>query len=255
MHGGMGLDHHYLRPWLDRLAEDVELIYYDHRGNGRSGRPEAFSGVTHETWADDADALRAHLGHERIVVLGHSYGGFVAQEFALRHGDCLAGLILCCTAPVIDYVDVIFANAERRGTPEQVRAIHDAFGRAMADDADWRRTWRGLLPLYFKRPDAAILDDADARTVYCGAAWNHIVSSCLPVYNTLPHLGGITAPTLILAGADDVVTPVSHGAARLHAGIPGSELHVFQESGHFPFIEEPDEFVRVVRGWLSRLRT
>ncbi len=61
MHGGLGLDHTCFRPWLDKLGEQVELIYYDHRGNGRSSRPDSLEGVTHETWAADADALRAQL--------------------------------------------------------------------------------------------------------------------------------------------------------------------------------------------------
>src|SRR4051794_5275320 len=89
MHGGLGLDHAYFRPWLDALGDVSELIYYDHRGNGKSARPTDWSGVTHATWADDADALREQLGHERITLYGHSYGGFLALEYALRHADHL----------------------------------------------------------------------------------------------------------------------------------------------------------------------
>src|SRR5690606_27378862 len=88
MHGGLGLDHTYLRPWLDPLAEHFQLIFFDFSGNGRSPRA-SFEGVTHETWADEADALREHLGIERMVLMGQSYGGFLAQEYALRHQDKL----------------------------------------------------------------------------------------------------------------------------------------------------------------------
>ena len=69
MHGGLGLDHTYLHPGLDPLGDTLRLVYYDHRGHGRSGRPPMQT-VTFEQLADDADRLRAHLGFERIAVLG-----------------------------------------------------------------------------------------------------------------------------------------------------------------------------------------
>src|SRR5665811_1902208 len=84
MHGGMGLDHTLFRPWLDPLAQDARLIYYDHMGNGRSRPPGDWSEVTHASWADDASHLLDELGSEQAVILGHSYGSFLACEFALR---------------------------------------------------------------------------------------------------------------------------------------------------------------------------
>ena len=113
MHGGLGLDHTYFRSWLDKLGEHAELIFYDHRGNGRSTRAVSLAGVDHATFAADADQLRAHLGLDRIIVLGHSYGGFLAQEYASRYGSeggHLAGLILCSTAPALDSMPVTQAN-------------------------------------------------------------------------------------------------------------------------------------------------
>ena len=79
LHGGLGLDHTYLRPYFDQLAEDYTVIYYDHFGNGRSDYPDDFAEMTMERLAADADALRARLGFEQMVLIGHSYGGFIAQ--------------------------------------------------------------------------------------------------------------------------------------------------------------------------------
>ncbi len=134
MHGGLGYDHTYFRPWLDVLGERTELIYYDHRGNGRSSRPESWEGITHETWAQDADALREHLGHERVLLFGHSYGGFLAQEYALRYPERLEGLILCSTAPVFDYPEVAMANAAARTTAAQFQALTEALSAPVRDD-------------------------------------------------------------------------------------------------------------------------
>ena len=252
MHGGLGLDHTSFPAAFDPLGDLFTLIYYDHRGNGRSERPESFAGITHATWADDADALRAHLGYDRIILFGHSYGSFLAQEYALRYGDRLDGLILCATAPVIDYMDVIQANAAARGTPDQLTALGEAFGRPMADDADFRSIWLRLAPLYYKRYDPEVDAAIDATTVYSAAAWNHVNVNCLPQFNTLPRLGEITAPTLVLSGAEDWITPPAQGE-RIRAGIPNAELVVFQESGHWPFIEEPERFKQVIRDWIDRL--
>lgn len=250
MHGGLGLDHTWFKPWFDALAETAEVIYYDHRGNGRSERPDTFEGVTHETFARDADALREHLGIDRMVLFGHSYGGFLAQEYALRFGDRLDGLILCSTAPVIDYMDVIQANAADRGTSDQLEALAAAFGRPMADDSDYQQVWLTLLPLYFKgEPPENWGGDAS----YSAEAWNHVSANLLPVFDIRDALGSVEVPTLILSGADDWITPPAQGGERISEAIPNSTLVVFEDSGHYPFIEEPQRFNEVVTDWLAGL--
>ena len=116
MHGGLGVDHTVFRPWLDLLGDRFQLIFYDHRGNGRSERPASLAGVDHGTWAADADALRDHLGHDRIFILGNSYGGVLGQEYALRFGDRLDGLVLVSSLPAWDWGDVVLANVRARNT-------------------------------------------------------------------------------------------------------------------------------------------
>jgi pimeloyl-ACP methyl ester carboxylesterase len=123
MHGGLGGDHSSLHPWLDPLGDVMRLVYYDHRGNGRSGRPRSDS-ITFEQLCADADALREHLGFEEIAVLGYSFGGLVALEYALRYPERISHLILLDTAPTFDYEEEIEANARRKGaTQEQLEAL------------------------------------------------------------------------------------------------------------------------------------
>jgi proline iminopeptidase len=98
LHGGLGVDHCAYRS-LDGLAGDLRLIYFDHRGNGRSARPDPAT-LTMSGWADDAVAVGRDLaGREPLVVIGHSYGGFIAQELAIRHPDSVQALVLACTTP------------------------------------------------------------------------------------------------------------------------------------------------------------
>jgi proline iminopeptidase len=253
MHGGLGLDHTYFRPWLDTLGNQSQIIYYDHRGNGRSARPENFDDITHGIWTSDADALRERLGFEKIILFGHSYGGYLAQEYALRYGDHLDGLILCCTAPAADFPHVIVANLQQRATPDQFQSVISALSAPVPDDATLKRVWLDALPLYFKNYDPELGAAMLEQIHYRAAAFNHSFFTCQPRFNTLARLSEISTPTLIIAGRDDWVAPPAQGAERIHAAIPDSALVVLEDSGHFPFIEEKGRFVSVVAAWLASL--
>src|SRR3972149_6036360 len=102
MHGGPGLDHTSLLP-LQPLAEQFTLIFYDHRCNGRSEGAEV-SSMTFENLTGDADALRQTLGFDRWAVLGHSFGGMVALEYALRYPERVSHLMLMDTCGDIGWV-------------------------------------------------------------------------------------------------------------------------------------------------------
>src|SRR4029078_3965542 len=99
-------------------ADEFQLIFFDFSGNGRSPRA-SFEGVTHETWADEAEGLRKHLAIDWMVLYGLSYGGFLAQEYAIRHQEHLDGLILGSTAPALDYGEAIAENVKKRATTQQ----------------------------------------------------------------------------------------------------------------------------------------
>jgi proline iminopeptidase len=122
----------------------------------------------------------------------------------------------------------------------------------MADDADWRATWLRLLPLYFHHYDPQIGEAMDAVTSYSAAAWNHVNVHCLPFFNTVDRLKDLAVPTLVLSGGDDWITPAAQGQ-RLLAGLPNAQLTVFENSGHFPFVEETEAYLAAVRDWLARL--
>ena len=243
MHGGLGLDHTYLRG-LDNLGDVLRLIYYDHRHNGRSGRPPLDT-LTHTQLADDAEALRQHLGLGKVAVLGHSYGGFIALEYALRHPDSLSHLLLLNTAPVFNYGEEIINNATAMGaTPEMLEAL----AATSSDDEAMKSALKLIFPLYFYRYQPAY--DALLTNIIVCAALEGQQEKMLSTYNTLPHLHEISCPTLILAGRHDFICPPSQ-AHIMHARILQSRLAVFENSGHFPWIEEPELFIQTVKAWLD----
>jgi proline iminopeptidase len=249
MHGGLGIDHTYFRPWLDPLGDVAELTFYDHRGNGRSARPP-LDDVDHATWVADADALREQLGHEQVVLLGHSYGGFLALRYALAHPGRVGALVLVSTAATMQHWDRIHQNLEdRRATPAQRRAFED---RPFADDQDMLSTLQALLPLYFHRPDPSLMATL-GESLQVSAAACTAGGRCMADYDVRADLARIDVPTLVLAGRHDFLLPPDITAEPLAAGVPDAELVVFENSGHFPFLEENDAFLRVVRRFLGSL--
>lgn len=253
MHGGMGLDHTSFRPWFDPLADRLNLIYYDHRGNGRSALIKDFSGIDHSTWADDADALRRHLGHEKMILLGHSCGGFIAMEYARKYGDHLSGLVLCCTAPALGYPEIAMANARAKSTPEQLQHVIRAFTVPFANDEEYKLSAGIMFPIYFKQYNARYGELFLANPRFNASALGYCTATWFPAFNAANWLPEITVPALIVAGRDDWIYPPAQGAERLHALITGSEMAVFEESSHFPFIEEQQKFLQIVGDWIGRL--
>lgn len=246
LHGGLGLDHTYLPPYFNTLSDTYQVIYYDHRGNGRSQQPDDYSTLNFDVLCDDADNLRQHLGLDKIIVIGHSYGGFIAQKYAIKYGQHLKGLVLIDTVPAFDY------QPQPSGTPEQLEAFGAAFSRPMADNDDWRTTWTTLSQMYFHEYQESVGNALDETTTYVAAAWNQ-GSALLGEYNTLDGLPNITAPTLVVSGRHDFVTPPDSGTNRIASLVPNATAHIFENSAHYPFIEEQDAFFTVLHEWLSSL--
>lgn len=252
--GAPHMDHRYLRPWLDPLGDVATLVLMDLAGTGRSSFPETADELDHDRWLGDIEQTRARLSpNDSVVLFGHSYGGFLAQEYALRFPGRLAGVILCATAPAIDYPEVILANAEAYGDDRVFAAAQRALTEPMESDRDLEETWKTILPLYFHRLDRELAEDAFAQCSFTSQPWNRAVTSCLPAFNVTAELHALNVPVLALNGRHDWLTPLEHGVGRIASLVPEAEVVVFEESGHFPFIEENERFVRVVSDWLGRL--
>jgi len=247
MHGGLGVDHTQFREALDPLGDVARLVYYDHRGNGRSSRPPAET-ITLAQLAADADALRGHLGFEKVAVLGHSYGGCLALQYALRYPHHLSHLLLVGTTAAWDYTDHIIAELQRRAPAPEVLT---AFLAPPVNDAEFARGQHLVAAtLGFRAVDPQRAAALFRSTVWSAAACarsRELMADC----NVASRLDEIDVPTLVLVGRHDFFCPPAQ-AARLHRGIRGSEMVVLEQSGHYPFVEEAEAFRRAVREWLIR---
>jgi proline iminopeptidase len=123
LHGGPGDSHEYLLPYLLPLARHHRVVFIDERGSGKSGRLEDPRGYTVEAMVEDVEAVRSALGLGRIDLLGHSYGGVLAQAYALAHQDHLAHLVLCSTFHSTRELNRAFARMKRRMPADLRRRI------------------------------------------------------------------------------------------------------------------------------------
>ena len=249
LHGGMGLAHSYLRPWLDDFCAHRPVIFYDHFGNGRS-QPltDGRCAATLESFVQDAETLRSRLGFERLAVYGHSFGGCIAIEYALTYPDRVAALILDSAVTSADLGEAMIASLQRVATPEQMAVFFKAFSGGIQSDTEYAEGWRQILPVYFCRYNqdhSSILKNVR----FTARAFNQFAVEGFSQFR--PNLGRLRPPTLVLAGAHDHIVPAGFGGPSLHAQVPQSTLHVFENSGHFPFVEEHAEYVLVVGRWLS----
>ena len=249
MHGGLGCDHSYMHPWMDALGDTFELVYFDHRGNGRSGRPDLET-LNFEQFAADVDALREHLGFEKVAVLGSSYGGFIAQEYAIRYPNRVSHAFFMDTAAVFDYADEVKMHATRKGATPEMLEVLDSL--SPESDEEFASMMDLIGPLYYFNFDPDLAARAMGETIYCASAAKRGFE-ILKGWDTRPRLAQVTAPTLVLVGRDDYITPPNK-SQDIQGHIPGAELKIFERSGHMPHLEEPEAFFATIRDFVSRTR-
>jgi pimeloyl-ACP methyl ester carboxylesterase len=244
LHGGPGLDHSAFRPYFDRFADSHQVVYYDHRGNGRSDGHDDPSTWDLETWADDVVRLCDVLEITDPVVLGNSFGGFVAMTYAARHPDHPAKLILSSTQ-ARRHGEESARRFEALGGPEARENYESVFVRLEPDRGI--RYMEENLPLYNRRP----MDFGPSRTIMN----LHLVvdfTSRFSDYDVRDLLGDITCPTLVLCGADDPMTPVV-ASEEIMALLPEGvgRLELFDDCGHGSYRDQPERTETVLREFLA----
>lgn len=252
MHGGPGVDHSTMLPFRP-CADHFRLVFYDHRCNGRS----VGAAVTSMTWENltaDAEALRQALGFDKWAVLGHSFGGMVALEYALRYPQSLSQLVLLDTCGDIRWVqenapevlaqrgfssDTVqtarrFFNGEIRPN-EMVPAMMKFAGAYYHHLSPLQLTHEVIVGLRMKRnPEALIFG----------------FGQLLKGWTVMDRLGEIKTPTLVMAGRDDFQFPPEHQAA-LAAGIANARLQIIEHAGHNAHSERTAEVIQAVRDFLA----
>ena len=247
--GGPGFAHDYLRPFLDPLAADMTTVWVDLPGTGQSLIHDGGAPISHQRWIADLEELRVHLGWERWMIFGHSYGGWVAMEYALARPSSAAGLVLCSSAPSTAHLATMFERFPPELTPKDRELLEALLSFDLSDD-EMVKSIGSVAQMFFRsKPSPEILSIFRLRP----DTFRHVLTNCLPEMAIENRLGEVDAPTLVVAGDDDWQIP-NEVTTGLAAGIPGAKAAMIPGVGHYPFVEDPLRFVEVVRKWLSGVK-
>jgi proline iminopeptidase len=252
LHGGPGTDASGLARTLALLAAELglRLIFYDHRGHGRSEWVRVEQ-CTQDQLVSDVEGVRRALGLGPVHILGISWGGFLGLMYAARHPSSIRTLAVVGASASRDFMRRAEDNARRRATAEQWAAYRALWDGSLTDDASFRRAFDTIRPLYFFDPARAVENSAARAGIrYRLAVRKFIIEHEYATYDCRAELARIACPTLVMVGRHDWICPMDQGEeiARL---VPGAELAVFEHSGHSPQIEERAAFTRRLATFLT----
>jgi proline iminopeptidase len=249
VHGGPGGEHAGYKPALTPLASKVQIVYFDHRGQGRSARGPKET-YTLDNNVEDMEALRKYLGLGQIAVLGTSYGGMVGMAYAARYPNNVSHLILVATSPDNRFLESARQSVEARGTKEQKKAVDKLLSANFSDEGELREYFRVMGPLYSLKHNPAIAEERLARHIFSVDAINEAFGGFLNQYDLKDELNKITAPVLILAGRHDWICPPVLSEA-IKERIPTADFRVFENSSHAIAADEHEAYIDVIRGFLT----
>lgn len=245
LHGGPGFDHASFKPIFSQLNDVAQVITYDHRGHGRSD-PRPVEEWTLDTWADDVVRLCDALGIVKPIVLGQSFGGFVAQRYLARHPGHPAKVVLSSTSPAMN-LERKLHMFERLGGPA-ARDLAERFWRT-PDPDNLAEYLRELTPLYNTQPPAD--PDARHRTAYRLEILLHFAAGEMQHMNLLPGLSHTQCPVLVMVGEDDPVCPVQDGLDIVAALPPPlARLARFPGAGHGVWRDLPEAGLAALRRFI-----
>jgi proline iminopeptidase len=247
VHGGPGADHTVYKPFFSQLSDIAQVVYYDHRGNGRSDECDQ-STWNLDQWGDDLFELCNTLGIEKPIVLGTSFGGFVAQSYATRHPGHASKLILVSTAAKVDF-SIIYETFKRLGGDE-IREVAETYWENPTPER--RAQYRDLCVPYYQ------FNKGGSRDWISRIRWNNDTAMWFNgprnEHGQMDYRGDlakIDCPTLVMVGKDDPITP--HEFSEVIVEHLADEKTIFKrysDCGHGVVDDRPDEALREIRQFI-----
>lgn len=257
LHGGPGLPSNYMTADFKPLAVNQTLIIYDQRNAGRSTFISDTTQLRIADYVEDLDMVRKYFGLKEMDILGHSWGGFLAAQYAVAHPDKVGKLLLIDPGPPPSYKPYFdkFQPVKRLDSSDVAKMrkagagwansdnpykncwdLFGAIGKGYTSNPDYlRQAWGGIC----NTPQDGLRSELNEK----------VMQYLDENYDFRDEFAGITAPTLIVYGKDD---PIPFGGIeQYHNTIKNSKLRVIKNSGHFPFYEQPYEFFNIVENFMD----
>lgn len=259
LHGGPGASHDYFLPYVLPLARHNRLIFIDERGSGQSEKLEDPKGYSVEAMVEDVEAVRQALALGRIALMGHSYGGVLAQAYALKYQVNLSRLILASTFASTTHMNRVFARMKEKMAPALREKIELMERAGLFDNGpDYKKNrysedymiaaWgEGYFPyVYHNHPDPNYdpMDNGkiswDLYREMWGSHGEFVIDGTLKSVEYVERLPSIHTRTLVVVGDHDECDPEL--SQEMHSKIPNSQLVILPKSGHMTFVDQPTLF-------------
>jgi len=253
--GGPGCSHHYFHPSFSRAASFAQVIYYDQRGTGQSDPDPTGERYALRQAVEDLDRLRRELGFEQWVVLGHSYGGFLAQCYALEHPDRVLGLVLVCAAFALPQVELgpsrqsDFMSPEEQARIEAVRQEPEVPVEQRIFNAHLNGDWKRQ---NYYRPSEEQLARMVRYEWTPAPGFQERINEDWREFDFAGKLDDFAPPTLLVEARWDL-TWGADKPQMLHQHLPRAQLAILEESGHSPFDDEPDGFFSLLSRFMAQV--
>ncbi len=249
VHGGPGADHTSFKPTFTPLSQTMQLVYFDHRGQGRSqrGNPATY---TLDNNVENMEALRQHLGLGKIVVIGASYGGMVALTYASRYPENVSHLIAIVTVADSRFLQRAQQTLAERGTAAQQAIAQHLWNGTFRDEAHLQEYFRVMAPLYSITYNPAAAQPKLQRAILSADAINVAFGGWLRTYDVRDQLHRITAPTLVIAGRHDWICPPEF-SKEIAQQISNADLRIFENSGHSIRADEPEALLNAIANFIG----
>jgi proline iminopeptidase len=260
LHGGPGADHSDFLPALKPLARRHQLVFIDERGSGRSERLGDPTSYTLEWMVKDIECVRRHLQLTQWVVLGHSFGGILAQAYAVQHPKRLLGLVLAGTGSSARSIDADFRNL-RKTLPAPLRSRLASCERAGIFQTNGAYTKRyaaasakAIAPyMYARTPPRRFKNPAPLSMEVLREMWvrrsDFHIDGNLKGFDFTKALARVRVPSLVVIGDRDLVSTATADLTR--ASLPRATLIVMAQAAHMMFIDEPGRFNRLLQEFLD----
>ncbi len=251
LHGGPGGDHLRFKQHSLELQDVAQLVFIDHRGCGRSKKTKA-KDYTLENNIEDIEALRKHLGLKRFSILGTSYGGIVAQGYAIRYPKHLDKLILVATSPSHHFIDEAKKVLEERGTPRQIKLAEHLWHGTFKSTKQVNQFFKVMDTLYstVAKHKRKKVYGKKSKTIWSFEALNQGFGGFLRKFNFISKLKKIKCSTLVLAGQQDWICN-SNQAKIIAENIPLAKLKIFKNCSHAIAVDAHKKYIKSIKGFLK----
>jgi proline iminopeptidase len=252
LHGGPGGDHLRYKQHSLELQDVAQLVFIDHRGCGRSKKTSRKE-YTLENNIEDIEALRQHLGLKRICILGTSYGGIVAQGYAIRYPKNVDKLILVVTAPSYRFLDEAKKTLEKLGNAKQIAIGQHLWNGTFKNQKHVNKFLILMNSLYSVTTKINLKKTlaSKTKTIWSYDALNEGFKGFLRSFDFIPKLKKIICPTLILAGQEDWICSAAQSKI-IAQHIPQATLKIFKHCGHSLAVDAHEKYIKSIKSFMKK---